>query len=125
MNESKRKQYIRALNCAANHADVGMITISVDEAREIADLLTEKEPRVMSFEKIKDNMGVPVWVEYADDENWNGYGVPTSDHEVYIMIYGMNAFCAHNARSYNVKWRCWTSAPTEEQRNVVKWNDRT
>lgn len=77
----------------------------------------------MTLEEIKDNMGVPVWVEYADDKNWNGYGVPTSDLEAYIMIFGANAFCAHNASSRNVKWRCWNARPTEEQRMEVPWNE--
>lgn len=84
-------------------------------------LLREQEPRVMTFEEIKDNMGVPVWVEYADNENWNGYGVPTSDHKAYIMIYGANAYCAQNARSHNVKWRAWTSRPSEQQMRDTKW----
>ena len=34
MVESKRRQYIRALKIAANHADDGMITVSVDEAEK-------------------------------------------------------------------------------------------
>ena len=42
MVESKRRQYIRALKIAANHADDGMITVSVDEAREIVNLLMEQ-----------------------------------------------------------------------------------
>lgn len=84
-------------------------------------LLKEQEPRVMTYEEIKDNLGVPVWVEYADDENGNGYGVPTSDLEAYIMIFGANAYCAHNARSHNIKWRCWTFRPTPEQMRDTKW----
>lgn len=75
----------------------------------------------MTFEEIKDNIGVPVWVEYADDENWNGYGVPTAGNEVYIMIFGVNAHCMHNAPSDNVKWRCWTSRPTPEQMRDTPW----
>jgi hypothetical protein len=85
-------------------------------------LLREQEPRVMTFEEIKDNMGVPVWVEYADNENWNGYGVPTSDHKAYIMIYGANAYCANYAHTHNVAWRAWSARPTEEQRKAVKWD---
>lgn len=87
-------------------------------------LLKEQEARVMTYEEIKDNLGVPVWVEYTDNENWNGYGVPTSDHKAYIMIYGANAYCAHNARSHNVKWRCWTSRPTPDQMRDTKWEDK-
>lgn len=25
--------------------------------------------------------------------------------------------------SYNKKWRCWTSRPTDEQREAVKWDE--
>ena len=96
-----------------------------EEVRDLAHtallMLEEQEPRVMTFEEIKDNIGVPVWVEYADDENWNGYGVPTAGNEVYIMIFGVNAHCMHNAPSDNVKWRCWTSRPTPEQMRDTPW----
>ena len=75
----------------------------------------------MTFEEIKDNMGVPVWVEYADNENWNGYGVPTSDHKAYIMIYGANAFCAHYAHTHNAAWRAWSAKPSEQQMKETPW----
>lgn len=91
--------------------------------REVIEYLQKQEPRVMTFEEIKDNMGVPVWVEYADDENWNGYGVPTSDFETYIMIFGANDFCSHNARTYNVKWRCWSARPSQDQMLETKWEE--
>lgn len=91
--------------------------------RSALALLKEQEARVMTLEEIKDNIGVPVWVEYADDENWNGYGVPTSDLETCIMIFGANAYCVHNARSVNVSWRCWTSRPTPEQMRETKWEE--
>ena len=76
---------------------------------------------MLTYEEIKDNMGVPVWVEYADDESGNGYGVQTSDLGAYIMIFGANAYCAHNACSHNVKWRCWTSRPSPDQMRKTPW----
>lgn len=129
----KREKVIRGLECCLSPNDhqncpydgIGK-TYSHCLKQLVTDafaLLKEQEPRVMTFEEIKDNMGVPVWVEYADDENWNGYGVPTSDLETCIMIFGANAYCVHNARSVNVSWRCWTSRPTPEQMRETKWEE--
>ncbi len=101
------------------------VTCSSILAADALVLLKEQEARVMTYEEIKENLGVPVWVEYADDENSNGYGVPTYDHEAYIMIFGANDYCRHNARSHNVKWRCWTYRPTDEQRKEVPWDEPT
>jgi hypothetical protein len=86
-------------------------------------LLRDQEPRVMTFEEIKDNMGVPVCVEYADNENWNGYGVPTSDHKAYIMIYGANAYCANYAHTHNTAWRAWSAKPSEQQMKETPWEE--
>ena len=103
--------------------EVGLFgTVGMDEVEAVLELIRETEPRVLTFEEIKDNMGVPVWVEYADNENWNGYGVPTSDHKAYIMIYGANAYCANYAHTHNAAWRAWSAQPTEEQRKAVKWD---
>lgn len=127
-DEEKREKVILGLRChkagyceecmKCPYRDDGCETTLCNDA--IA-LLKAQEPRVMTFQEIKDSMGIPVWVEYADNENWNGYGVPTSDHKAYIMIYGANAYCAQYARSANVKWRCWTSRPSDEQRKAAKW----
>ena len=47
----KRREVIRVLTIAANHADEGMISFSVDEVREIVELLKEQEPRILSLEE--------------------------------------------------------------------------
>lgn len=46
----KRRKVIRVLTCAANHADEGMISFSVDEVREIVELLREQNPPIRCAE---------------------------------------------------------------------------
>lgn len=91
--------------------------------RDALALLKEQEARVMTWNDVKGSAGIPVWIEYKQNDGWNGYGVPTSDHGNWMMIYGANAYTAHNDNSCNVKWRAWTSRPTDEQRKAAAWDD--
>ena len=91
--------------------------------RDALALLKEQEARVMTWKDVKGSVGIPVWIEYKQDDGWNGYGVPTSDYGNWMMIFGANAYTAHYDNSYNVKWRVWTSRPTDEQRKAVEWDE--
>lgn len=135
MNDAeKRKQYIRVLKIAANHADDGMITVSVDEVREIVELLREQEARVMTLEEVCN-------LKYDDVVYYQG--INTNSVESAIVLHGEKRVPEVNTRvvqfrhaagtggwnginnadlnDYGKKWRCWTSRPTEEQRKAVKW----
>ena len=71
-------------------------------------LLKAQEPRVMSLaeykalaEKPKEERD-PVWEEWPRLEST--WAIPN-------QAYG----------GYGTSWRCWTSRPTDEQREAVKW----
>lgn len=132
MGESKRKQYIRVLNCAANHADDEMITVSVDEVREIIDLLTEQEPRVMTFEEVY-KFSFKAFDSYEED---SPLYVECRERYPYQLKW-LTAERAHEwmrddetmerrKLTYNNAkerwgWRCWTSRPTPEQMANTPW----
>ena len=65
------------------------------------------EPRVMTLEETHN-----VEVVWAEDR---------STREVYPCIVKNNNMNDSKLYKYGVKWRCWTSRPTDEQRKAVKW----
>lgn len=96
-------------------------------------LLKMQEPRVMTLEEV-DALGDDdiVWIEclYPVDvkniatlkpaiyqpEN----SLPEEDgYYCVVSSWGKSGF--YHKDSYMVDWRCWTSRPTDEQREAVKW----
>jgi len=72
-------------------------------------LLKAQEPRVMTLEEYKalaekpKKERDPVWEEWSDMEST--WAIPN-------QAYG----------GYGTSWRCWTSRPTDEQREKEPWN---
>ena len=85
---------------------------------ELLDYLHDQEPRVMTLEYFdnspdKDSKGCLVaWVEYRRDEEWAEYWEGTCDEWSVIR---RDDF--YSGESY----RFWTSRPTDEQKEKVKW----
>lgn len=134
MVESKRKQYIRALKIAANHADDGMITVSVDEAREIIDLLTVQEPRVLTLGDVRRDHDRVLWIE-CDDSKTQSIGqyrgqVCWHDRHIgkwerFATIGFANDYLHRETEKYGKTWRCWTSCPTPEQMRETPWKEES
>ena len=120
-DEEKRRKVIRVLTCAANHADEGMISLSVDEVREIVELLREPEPRVMTLEELQAigmswNRNTPpyLFVERRSptEARWMSWGFM---HD-FVRLWG-----TMNAKNYGSKWRVWNLQPTPEQMRETPW----
>ena len=94
---------------------------------KVMELLEAQEPcedcisREMTLEEVK--MHVVYWIEQKDVcRPW-----PTAMHHirnaglldgpVYQDYIGEN----WNTKEYGVKWRCWTSHPTDAQREATPW----
>jgi len=132
-----REEVIRGLECcisgnpaickrvgcpyAEEHDGIGDTCIDHLMADALA-LLKAQEPRVMTVEEVK----AFEWDYcYLEQERQPG--------KEYRMIMGDYALtcitwpCITSMRieygdsSYGVKWRCWTSRPTDEQREAVPW----
>ena len=86
-------------------------------------LLKAQEPRVMTLEEVADwhkKLALerePIYVEYRPN-SWLGRSQWTIDY------FGFNPNYYPNKDSgYYGKWlRCWTSRPTDEQREAISWN---
>lgn len=90
-------------------------------------LLKEQEPRVMDADEIvlSADPSKWLWVEIKGDYCAEAFKAGKT-------ISGLIAFdsetpCAflycERPDEYGKTWRCWTSRPTDAQREAVKWND--
>jgi len=101
---------------------------------DVIDLLKEQEAHVMTLEElafydsglyVETHNGCP---EGLTDELWPAlvhlYCVLQNSEYGYVSFANWNADTYDfEAKDYNVNFRCWTSKPTDEQRQAVKWND--
>ena len=87
-------------------------------------LLKAHEPMVMTLEELLNlPKDTPVFIEENNGEcGWNVYyGI---DEENDVCFCGFKASADYyDTESYGEFWRCWTSRPTDEQREAMSWND--
>lgn len=90
-------------------------------------LLKAREPRVLTLEEVierKDSDAV--WVEHMDGKMIVQPAVllPSfldTDKDCIHFASSWRTGGSYSRRSYGTKWRCWTSRPTDEQREATPW----
>ena len=92
--------------------------------RDILALLKAQEPRVMKLVEVRDeadHMYLEKHSKTGSDlygcairGDWDGYGI-----ELLMSEYDT---ARERWSDYGKTWRCWTSRPTDEQREVTPWN---
>ena len=90
-------------------------------------LLKAQEPRVMTLEEVierKDSDAV--WVEHMDGDMIVQPAVllPSfldTDKDCIHFASSWRTGGSYSRRSYGTKWRCWTSRPTDAQREAEPW----
>ena len=91
-------------------------------------LLKAQEPRVMTLEEVIDSMKGPVWFEGRSERVYRGWAL-VYDVQEGMGITGVRVGITKpghitiwpSTELYGSKWRCWTSHPTDEQMEAVKW----
>lgn len=94
---------------------------------KVMDYLSAQEPRVVTLEEVKqhNNQDGCVWFEQP---TYNAVAAFVRQDEEYTEIispYLLGEPINHGYmanRFYGKAWRCWTSRPTEAQREKVKWD---
>ena len=94
--------------------------------QELQTKLKAQEPRVMTLEEVQqhNNQDGCVWFEQP---TYNAVAAFVRKDEFEIEVispYILGELINHGywlSSNYNVTWRCWTSRPTDEQREAVKW----
>jgi hypothetical protein len=116
---------LTARNCGKCPYDKPGIACTRDLAYDALELLKAQEPRVMTICEIQSFHGAvyvdepknPVCLKmlycYEVGQRTYGHGYTFVDSD------GDNVF--YSAQGFGTKWRCWTSRPTDEQREAVKW----
>ena len=95
--------------------------VEVETLEDALALLKAQEPRVMDFDDVVG--GDECWLEavngacgYADCYAYTG----TGEVQVFRCKYDNPQYIM--GRDYLKTWRCWTSRPTDEQREAIPWN---
>lgn len=90
----------------------------------VEDLQEVQEPRVMTIEEVTEDRPDVVWF---DDRHYKlTYPAFVSNGKVTGWVVSLSQGCLerHNhIDGYGKTWRCWTSRPTDEQREVTEWKD--
>ena len=85
-------------------------------------LLKAQEPRVMTLGEVKViPYDADIWIEteyYVGEITIFAATINTKGLRG-VMVYGSHK--TYDYEAYNKLWRCWTSRPTDEQREAVKW----
>jgi hypothetical protein len=119
------QHYIKVENLPAHTLKAKLV---IDDALA---LLKAQEPRVMTLEEIK---ALPDYVFLEDRDISHVFSIKTISRPalpqlVFVNISGEECVGFRGpdgdtslvTSRYRVEWRCWTSRPTDEQREAVKW----
>jgi hypothetical protein len=94
-----------------------MIDIPLSLAMAALELLKAQEPRVMTLEEAKNS-------EFCFCESGSVFAchmfVDPADGFATIQQFGRPDILI-DSNEYGISFRCWTSRPTDEQREKVKW----
>ena len=92
-------------------------------------LLKAQEQGVMTLEEVVNGIGAPAWFEGRSARAYTGW-VLIYDVQEGMGITGTRVGVTKPGHItiwpavelYGSKWRCWTSEPTDEQREAIPWN---
>ena len=128
----EREKVIRGLIACKNHwcaecsyAMPGMKCCGRDQMFDNAlALLKEQKPRVMTLKEIRTGEIETLWIEVEGKPHifpgiW--YRCSKKDGIPAIDITLNTGIVRGTVVSYGYAWRCWTSRPTEEQRQNTPW----
>ena len=96
-------------------------------------LLKAQEPRVMTLEEIDNRLAESseeynkiFWAEVKSRTRYS-FGVfqlsILDDDDYEALLLGCSWSALYRRSSYGIRWRCWTSRPTDEQRKEARWDE--
>lgn len=106
-------------------------TIDLQLLIDALSLLKAQEAKVITQEELKQFVGRPCWFEsHGTYMGKEGFWIIPAMFRMFsagmIMSYtfvlnGAGGCSELGLSAYNKAWRCWTTIPTIEQREAVKW----
>ncbi len=104
----------------AEHAEAGGALLQKTDLMNILSLLKAQEARLLTKEEIISWEGY-IWKEFKGKTAMKALLIDHGmEREPYIGNFPTNSYLWDN---YNQYWRCWSTQPTKEQREAVKWNE--
>ena len=110
--------------CPYRNGEVRASTCYEQLMTDALSLLKEQEPRVLTVDEVK---AIPydadIWIEteyYVGKITIFAATINTKGMRG-VMVYGSHK--TYDYEAYNKLWRCWTSRPTDEQREAIPWKD--
>ena len=107
--------------CGDNSCEIQLIANAIS-------LLKEQEPRVLTLEELKtigdkDAVYLETIVMNLGEPNVKPaiYQPDNSDDEYVCVVSTWFKSGFYSPHNYLKSWRCWSSRPTDEQREAVKW----
>lgn len=98
------------------------------EAFELAvKALDAQTPRVLTLEEVEDALDTVVWVDRPQIRNssleFALLAIYSRKREKTALYFIDGEKTTWRYSDYGRTWRCWSSRPTDEQRESVKWDD--
>ena len=99
-----------------------------NSVHDAVELLKAQEPRVMTSEEVRCANEEPMWFESKGTfRGRKGFWVLSKGVSPSYVIRLIPAIGKDDTElslaAYGKVWRCWTSRPTDEQMEAVKWDD--
>ena len=95
---------------------------ALDSISDALALLKAQEPRVMSLEEVI-NSDSPVYIEGGAAGGTWAMMPKVLETVIEFVANGVHTlYPAFITNEYGKTWRCWTSRPTDAQREAVKWD---
>ena len=109
--------YHRMWNAIGEYDD--FVELTVDETKQILELLKAQEPKVMTREQVETlEENAVIWFESVSrKKTWPRIIDFVRDKTV---AFTDGAVWRVDTDKYGLLWRCWTAKPTDEQKKAVK-----
>ena len=93
--------------------------------REAAERLKAQEPRVMTLEEVLEQNWDYCYLEYDAVRGREAQIFSGGRHRLTCVTWPSitSMRLSPGDKEYGKRWRCWTSRPTDEQREAVKWDE--
>ena len=88
--------------------------------RDALELLKAQEPRVLTLEEVQSCENA-MWIELLGGKGFYAFVLDRMKNGI-LEISTRAAYLRYYSKDYDATWRCWTSRPTDEQREVTLWN---
>lgn len=101
-------------------------TCKTNLCMDALELLKAQQPKVMTLEEVKSSIGEAIWFEsrhtYMSKKGF--WIIPSLIAHNILLRYvhsGSSHYSELGLNDYHKIWRCWTSKPTEKQREETPW----